>query len=53
MTREGDIGLMVVVKKWAFMNLGKGKGEGEGIGVVFLSEDQREEFLEFFATIVM
>jgi len=42
MKREGDINLHIKAKKW---HINLSKQSGENIRIVFLSEDQREEFV--------
>ena len=50
MKREGDINLIIKVKRW---QINIKKQYTETISIVFLSEDQREEFLEFIGKIII
>ena len=43
MDREGDIRLNLIVKKTQILNFGK--VESASLNLVFMNEDQREEFL--------
>ena len=45
MEREGDIRVSLMVKKSQILAFGK--AESATLNLVFMNEDQREEFLEF------